>query len=180
MGVFSNAVIRMMAAGFVASTLASAPAVAQQYVGSVTPSGDQDIVIYRGGGMTSSDGRFSFQFQQDGNLVLYQGTRVLWSSKTTPKYGTVNTPIPVTFVSHACVLRFQTDGNLVVYGADGVVGAVVHPCDNPNFTKENAPVHWRSKTDRNPFSTLKVQDDGNVVIYNSSNRAIWSTKTCCR
>lgn len=176
--------LKSLSAAFAASALLAVPAAAQQAVGSVRPTQDSDVVIYRGGGITSIDGRFAFNFQEDGNLVLYQGSRALWSSKTWPRYRTVypggrDAP-SVTFVTHGCMARFQSDGNLVVYGADGVVGTAMHPCNNPNITKDNAAVLWNSKTWGNPMATLKVQDDGNVVIYNSSNRAVWSTKTCCR
>ena len=53
------------------------------------------------------------------------------------------------------VVIMQTDGNLVIYNASG--GAV-----------------WASNTAGNPGAWLKVQDDGNSVIYlGDTGRALW-------
>jgi len=51
----------------------------------------------------------------------------------------------------------QTDGNLVVYAADG------------------RPV-WATMT-FSPGASLAFQSDGNVVLYSTSNRALWFTST---
>jgi len=53
--------------------------------------------------LVSSDGRYKFIMQSDGNLVLYSVNRPLWASQTNGK--------PVT---HAIM---QSDGNLVLYDA---------------------------------------------------------------
>ena len=53
--------------------------------------------------LTSPDGRFQFVYQSDGNIVLSQGSTVLWSSGTSG----AGTPI------------MQGDGNFVLYFADG-------------------------------------------------------------
>lgn len=53
----------------------------------------------------SCDGRFRFVMQADGNLVLYQSGRALWSSRTNR--------------SGADRAVMQGDGNLVVYTANG-------------------------------------------------------------
>lgn len=55
----------------------------------------------------SCDGNFNLVFQTDGNLVLYQSGRALWSSGT---HG-----------SGATRVVFQEDGNLVIYGKTGPV-----------------------------------------------------------
>jgi hypothetical protein len=52
---------------------------------------------------------------------------------------------------------FQADGNLVVY------------------TSANRPV-WASNTYGHNGSVLKIQEDGNVVIYDNG-RAIWASNT---
>lgn len=71
-----------------------------------------------GESVPSCDGRFSLIMQPDGNLVLYQGSKALWSSKTS---GTA---------ANRAVM--QSDGNFVVYepsrarwasGTDGNPGA---------------------------------------------------------
>lgn len=51
--------------------------------------------------ITSTDGRFQLRFQTDGDIVLYFGSTVLWSS------GTAN--------GQGMVLGMQGDGNLVLY-----------------------------------------------------------------
>ncbi|BDI05278.1 hypothetical protein [Sphaerotilus microaerophilus] len=97
----------------------------------------------------SPNGRYSFVFQGDGNLVLYKSypthpTKALWSSKTNGKTADV------------CIM--QGDGNLVLYDPDG------HPM-------------WSSGTYNHAGSHLTVQDDGNVVIYQPNNAAVWATNT---
>ncbi len=58
-----------------------------------------------GGSIKSCDGRFTLANQTDGNVVLYQGSRALWSTGTAGKGG------------YAFVM--QTDGNLVLYTRAG-------------------------------------------------------------
>jgi len=52
----------------------------------------------------------------------------------------------------------QSDGNFVVY-------------DGTNFTASNA--RWNTKTNGNN-SYFAFQTDGNLVVYNQSNKAVWS------
>lgn len=59
----------------------------------------------QGEAVKSCDGRFRFILQNDGNLVLYQGTTPLWNSHTNGQDG------------HA--LEMQPDGNLVIYSSAG-------------------------------------------------------------
>ena len=58
-------------------------------------------VLNPGNFVNSSDGRYKFIYQTDGNLVLYQGSQALWSSGTAG-HG-----------SGVCIM--QSDGNLVIY-----------------------------------------------------------------
>jgi hypothetical protein len=99
--------------------------------------------------ITSADGRFTFVFQTDGNLVLYKkhvgrNWTPLWASATAGQPGIV------------CLM--QTDGNLVIY--DG-----------------QARPLWASHTEGNPGSRIVMQNDGNVVIYRPDNTALWATNT---
>jgi hypothetical protein len=57
--------------------------------------------------ITSTNGRYHFIYQDDGNLVLYDGERPLWASNTRG--------------SPAGVCIMQADGNLVIYAHDGTV-----------------------------------------------------------
>jgi hypothetical protein len=64
-----------------------------------------------GGAISSGDQRFTFTYQGDGNLVLYQaGVGAIWSSGTAG--------------SSVGRLTMQDDGNLVIYDGNG--GAVWH------------------------------------------------------
>jgi hypothetical protein len=99
--------------------------------------------------ISSLNGRFTFVYQGDGNLVLYKNYRngsrkALWDSQTDRR--------PV----GRCIM--QGDGNLVIYGPDG-------------------EYIWDTATDGNPGSRLVFQDNGDVVIYNARNQRIWSTES---
>jgi hypothetical protein len=59
-------------------------------------------VLLPGQSLTSSNGRFTFVYQADGNLVLYGPGGAMWASDTEGR------------VAGACIM--QEDGNLVVYG----------------------------------------------------------------
>ncbi|MFC5720101.1 hypothetical protein ACFP1Z_07955 [Streptomyces gamaensis] len=88
------------------------------------------------------------------------------------------------------VLRLQDDGNFVLYQddkptwqAEGVYpngrAAVFAYDGNLVVLDENRRVIWESRTGahENQGSTLAVQDDHNVVIYNPEGRPIWATGT---
>jgi len=57
--------------------------------------------------LTSTDGRFSFLFQADGNVVLYFGATPLWASNTMNGRG--------------LTLRMESGGNLALYDAANAV-----------------------------------------------------------
>jgi hypothetical protein len=59
-------------------------------------------VLNPGQSIKSANGRYTFVYQTDGNLVLYDGGTALWAS------GTDGRPVGV------CIM--QADGNLVIYG----------------------------------------------------------------
>jgi len=98
----------------------------------------------------SSDKRFAFTHQTDGNLVLYQigggGWYPIWAS------GTITSP------GYAVM---QSDGNFVLYWPSWVP-------------------YWATNTWGNPGALLIVQNDGNVVIRRTDWTPIWATNTCCR
>jgi hypothetical protein len=151
---------KILTAAFLALGLSSA-AVNAQY----NPAANTEIpvgaIMNPGASYTSTDGRFTLIFQAfDRNLVLYQGSKALWSAKTN-KSGCTNPPgAPACTAPQSTYITFQADGNFVVYDQF-----------NRGYNISN--------TDGNPNSHLSLQNDGNLVIYNSSNKAIWSTKSCC-
>jgi hypothetical protein len=53
----------------------------------------------------------------------------------------------------------QRDGDLVIYDA------------------ARRRAIWSAGTKGNPGAYLDIQDDGNVVIYTSARKALWSTNT---
>lgn len=110
------------------------------YVGSVSAS--QNVYLYPGSSIVSPSGVYTLIFQGDGNLVLYKSgqTKAVWASGSTLCSPTPYSPL---------YTRFQPDGNLVVYSSIA-----------------NTPTaQWDTNTQNHPDAVLKVQDDGNVVIY---------------
>lgn len=99
-----------------------------------------------GQSIVSPNGRFDLILQGDGNLVLYgPGAAPLWSSNTHGQYAVQE-------------VIMQGDGNLVMYDNSG------HALWNSGSARPNAIA---------PF--VQIQDDGNLVIYNT--QSLWSTNT---
>lgn len=100
-----------------------------------------------GEAITSADRRFTFRYQDDGNLVLYRNAdgRALWDTR--PRG------------SHTGHVIMQADGNLVMYDANVF------------------PAVWASDTHGNPGAQLVAQNDGNVVIYRADGTPAWATHT---
>jgi hypothetical protein len=99
----------------------------------------------------SPDGRFRLTYQTDANFVLYRSSDnlPLWAINCWPVCNNLGAP------GHAIM---QTDGNLVVYDANG------------------APV-WNSGTFGHPGAYLQVQNDGNMVVYDTNGSPLWWTGT---
>ena len=98
--------------------------------------------LVAGEALTSLNGRFRLLYQPDGNLVLYDDTdgTAAWNTGTA--------------AGGAGQAILQSDGNFVVYDAQG----------NPAFF---------TGTGGNPNARLVLQDDGNIVIYNASDQPVW-------
>jgi hypothetical protein len=94
--------------------------------------------LRRGMSVRSSDGRYLFVMQDDGNLVLYGPSgRALWSTDR----------LTSAWRSQEFVI-FQGDGNLVTYGGGRAI--------------------WASNTAGRGGDHFEVQSDGNLVIYAGS------------
>jgi hypothetical protein len=102
--------------------------------------------LYGDQSLYSEDGRFKLIMQLDGNLVLYIGSSPLWSSNTPNNVG--------------AYMSFQSDGNLVVYRANGTPA-------------------WASGTDGHSDERLLIQNDGNMVLYRDVYTPSWSSGSCC-
>ncbi|BFI20437.1 hypothetical protein MPTK1_7g13110 [Marchantia polymorpha subsp. ruderalis] len=114
-----------------------------------------------GGQFVESQNRvYMFIMQADCNLVLYKtGVGALWASNT---HG----------MASDGYMELQHDGNAVVY-----VGGVERA-----GLRSTADARWASNTyGRNDGAhRIDVQDDGNTVMYNEANQAIWATNTAGR
>lgn len=81
-------------------------------------------------------------------------------------------------------LRYQSDGNLVLYGpygaiwasdTSGVGGGYVEMQVDGNLVAYpgNGAEPWASNTAGLPGSHLRLQDDGYIVIYDAGNNVVW-------
>ncbi|MGJ1267055.1 hypothetical protein ACR78F_05980 [Sphingobacterium spiritivorum] len=114
--------------------------------------------------LTSPNGQFSLLAQVDGNLVIRNNGngRILWDSGSYRKYGT----------RQSYQMRFQNDGNLVIYSnKDGIFGDVVWTTDNL-FVPQGDPGLGAIRTN----AMYVLQDDGNLVLYFAINSSFTPTR----
>ena len=102
----------------------------------------------------SPSGKISLCYQTDGNLVVYKHIRPksivpLWNSG---RYGSGSVM--------KCI--FQEDGNLVIYGNGKAVWNAMDKWKDASY-KSGVYINTRFRHE------LRVQDDGNVVIYVTKN-----------
>jgi lysophospholipase L1-like esterase len=103
----------------------------------------------------SCDGRFELYLQDDGNMILYQGNSILWTSESN---GT--TPAVATLLS---------DGNFVIEDQKGKIFW-------QSGTAGLAGIAGLAG------QAVVVQNDGNLVLYNSpaaTAAPVWASNTCC-
>lgn len=105
-----------------------------------------------GQAIQSKNEKYMLAYQDDGDLVIYRknGMEPIWSSGTTgyPAYRAI----------------MQYDGNLVIYYG------------KPYQRGEKSI--WASNTwENNNNAHLVLEDNGNLVIYNSSNKAVWQSNS---
>lgn len=88
-------------------------------------------------------------FNRGGNYTIKntQTGDVMWQSGTSGRQ---------------TALRFQPDGNLVIYDESRQQGGKRRSL-------------WASGTDRKDGAIVKLQDDGNFVMYDRSNQPIWAS-----
>lgn len=137
---------------------------------------DGNLVLYRTSGMTAlwstgtsgAGDRATFEFQGDGNAVLYSASRqALWSTAT---LGTGSSYVGI-----------QPDGNLVVglpdgrpawHRGGGLTGNTIATL-GAGFNLNNG----MGLTSTDGGYSLVMQGDGNLVVYRSGGVATWSTGT---
>jgi lysophospholipase L1-like esterase len=101
----------------------------------------------------SCDGRFELYLQDDGNMILYQGNTILWTSQSEG-----HTPSVATLLA---------DGNFVIEDQNG---KIFWQTGTAGFA---GPTGLSGQA-------LVVQDDGNLVLYSSPSASpIWASNTCC-
>jgi hypothetical protein len=139
----------------------------------VLPMGEDPLnravgTLVPGDNIFSSKRNFKLSFQLDGNLVLYtiDSNQIPVDPNQATAYpnaifATKYWPGPGVISNHdygpadRCVM--QTDGNLVIY----------------NGTK---PI-WNTATDDSRGEFLRVQCDGNIVIYRADGSVAWHSNT---
>lgn len=110
--------------------------------------------------------------QPDGNLVLYDSLmKPLWNTET--------------FGNPGSWLALQPDGNLVLYSATNVPLWATYTVQIPNHTStvinyvDGGAIILPFQNMNTPSLSrnLLLQSDGNLVLYDSKNKALWSAGT---
>jgi len=147
--------------------------------------------------MTNSNGKSadpgSLIMQDDGELVISAGGKIIWSNKWGSMLRNGETMADDTCIKSsdqvykACL---QTDGNFCVYqntlgvwcsyshGKGSRPRRIIMQTDNNLVEYDAANVGlWMTKTNgkSNELANLVMQNDGNLIIYAGRN-ALWSTK----
>jgi hypothetical protein len=129
-------------------------------------------------GTSGNNGAF-LVVQNDGNMVIYQGTNAIWATGTYNYVQVINYTAEVVggglmagdrlnkgqYVISAdkrLKLQLQDNGNLVLFSCSKAFG------EDPL---------WHSNTKGSDASNVIMQEDGNLVLYNNYKKVIWSSKT---
>ncbi|WP_113673788.1 hypothetical protein [Vallitalea guaymasensis] len=108
--------------------------------------------------LKSNNDKYTLFMQHDGNLVLYdEKHEPLWATNTNG-YGGVN---------HIIVFQFY-GGGLALKDLMHDPHSDFHKIWERKFQKKSV---WK------PHRRLVLQDDGNLVVYDKNNKAIWATGT---
>lgn len=109
--------------------------------------------------LASPNSRYLLRCQADGNVVLYN------TATSTPIWHS-NTWVPK---GADCVLSVEANGDLVVSHHGGWLSGR----SGPTVTRK-----WSSQTVVGQRAYLRVQDDGNLVLYQlGNNKVLWSSNT---
>ena len=118
--------------------------------------------LMTGQALTSPSGVFQAVIQSDGNFVVYQGPRAIWALGRT---GLTFNGSPIG-PPYEMILTPNGDLERLAYGQ-------TCPANTPCIA------NWfsNSKGKGTPPYMLTMQDDGNLVVYDSTNTPIWATDT---
>lgn len=163
----------------------------------------QNQELLSNSGLISKNKKFTFVLQNDGNLVLYDAKRAVWSTNTSGSKlrlkfettGSLNlydgTTVkwyldPVNSVSGG-TLKLQDDGNLVMADSSGKIRwtswyGIVYNFEKGDTLKQppqSSGILWYREglKSQNGLFTFVAQQDGNFVIYNQDKKPTWSTNT---
>lgn len=140
-----------------------------------TYQGDGNLVIYNilddravWAAGTQGNPKSLLRMQDDGQLLMYKTDAAsaypIWGRELTQKAGSFTLNAGDSILTFNRKLFMQEDGNLVLYKFDQRGGG----------QRESL---FASNTGGNMGAYATFQPDGNLVVYNSMGRAIWSTGT---
>lgn len=118
--------------------------------------------------LVSPNGKYEARMQTDGNFVIYEEDTPIWHTQTNgqgvPPYR----------------LAMQPDGNLVLYGSSDqdvtLSGFGVCSANSPCISRWATGARGGRSYGTGPY-TLRMQDDGNLVMYDSTGLPLWASGT---
>jgi hypothetical protein len=128
----------------------------------VNPSGILNIgqIMHKHSHIASPNKKYFLVFQKDGNLVAYEGPHTHCTCENfyglAVAYWATNTMGGT--LGQDCEAIFQADSNFAIY------------CGTPRT------VYFATNTQGTGANQLKIQDDGNVVLYKDT-QVIWASNT---
>jgi hypothetical protein len=146
--------------------------------------------------ITSANGKFTLRMQEDGNLVFLDDSGdVVWHAGTAPNPGAVTTMQRdgnLTIVSAAnkplwhtgtqgdgATFHVQNDGNLTVRKPSGEVLWALSD-ENAHKAQLRTGEALRGGEERRSIDgkiTLRMQEDGNLVLLDGANKVLWHAGT---
>lgn len=171
-----------------------------QVIAPVIPSSRTVPSLNPGQSVTSLNGAYRLTMQADGNLVVYRGNSPVWATMTSLEnsymrvqpdgnvvlYAPENDPLWNTGTYHSgnTTPKLQDDGNLVVYRSDGLAiwdsqGYIGAPSYRTTKRVLGGLGSGKALQSANGEFVLKMQADGNLVVYNATNGAAinWTMTT---
>jgi len=100
--------------------------------------------------LTSTNGNYILVYKADGNLALNKNSTYYWRTN-------------ILGSKQNAAFKFEYDGNLNLYFTY-----------NERTSNTSA---WSANCSGKGGKTLKLEDDGNLVVYDAANKAIWSSGT---
>jgi hypothetical protein len=106
----------------------------------------------------SPDGRFQFVYRSDGDIVLSEGNTQRWHSNT---------------FLESCTQPSGCAGSMRFYSGPGI--ATMEADGNFVLRMSSGHEYWSTHTGGHPGAYLRVEDDGFVGVYSTTNLMLWSS-----